>query len=1055
MEILNTPKQRVSGKSLLLFLGLTLALITIQPVHATTLYSDDFELGNGNWSNTSSGDNKNWSRDSGGTTSSGTGPQTGSGGSNFYMYLETSFSGAYSSGDSAILLSPAISGSDIRLAFDYHMFGRDIGTLAVDVLSNGIWVNDVWSLSGQQQSSNGATYSRKEVDLAAYVVSQLRFRATAAGSYRGDIAIDNIAITSIPSGPSAPVFNENPLIKPNATQGVAYQASVASDAVDANGDALSFTKVTGPSWLVVAPDGALSGTPSASDVGANQFELGVSDGNLESTAMLNINVRDGSIILSDNFESGFGNWSNIDGVDNENWTRDTNGTPSGGTGPSRGALNSAYYLYLETSSSGAFNNGDSAILQSPIFTAASTELSFSYHMYGANIGILLVDVFSNNTWIKGVWSVSGQQHRSSSADYTEAKVDLSAYQVSQIRLRAIAEGDFRGDIAIDNIELIKINNSSADNDADGVENSVDLCPDTALAESVDDNGCSAAQRDSDSDGFADSIDAFPLDSSEWLDTDSDFVGNNTDDDDDNDGVLDINDAFPLDSSESLDTDNDGIGNNADNDDDGDSVADANDAFPLDNSETLDTDNDGLGNNADTDDDGDSVPDTEDAFPLDPSEWADSDADGIGDNSDPFPNDPNTLNTTYLHGEILYEFSGASSSDQLGSSVGAHGDVNNDGIEDFVVGAPQPINGGIGGYAQVYSGADGAVLFSFTGSYNRQKLGTSVALLRDVNADGHDEVLIGAPGECSSSGNTDSGSARLYSGLDGSLLYTFLGTAIDDCFGYSVAAAGDIDLDGIDDLLVGAKNGYVQAFSGVDGTTIYTLQASLTNEAIGTSVSSAGDVNGDGTVDILSAASDFNYAEVFSGADGSSLYAMADNGDTRIGVGLSAVGDINHDGYDDFAIGRIWHNTPTTKSGLVTVYSGQDGSQIWAKSGNGSFQTFGASIDMADMNADGEPDIVVGTLGSIVNGRVEVLTGSTGTRISNNKMGANNNGFGGALATVGDLNGDGVAEIVVGAKLDSSANSGAGKVFVLASQLDSDGDGVADASDSSPFDPNIN
>ena len=76
-------------------------------------------------------------------------------------------------------------------------------------------------------------------------------------------------------------------------------------------------------------------------------------------------------------------------------------------------------------------------------------------------------------------------------------------------------------------------------------------------------------------------------------------------DDDGDGVADSSDAFPLDSSEFVDTDSDGTGNNADTDDD-DGVEDSSDAFPLDAAESVDTDSDGTGNNADTDDDGDGV-----------------------------------------------------------------------------------------------------------------------------------------------------------------------------------------------------------------------------------------------------------------------------------------------------------------------------------------------------------------------------------------------------------------------------------------------------------------
>ena len=126
-------------------------------------------------------------------------------------------------------------------------------------------------------------------------------------------------------------------------------------------------------------------------------------------------------------------------------------------------------------------------------------------------------------------------------------------------------------------------------------------------------------NDFDDDGVIDTLDAFPLDENESIDTDGDGIGNNTDTDDDGDGVADISDALPLDAKEIADTDGDGIGNNADTDDDGDGVADSSDAFPLDANEIVDTDGDGIGNNADTDDDGDRVADNLDSFPLDPTQ----------------------------------------------------------------------------------------------------------------------------------------------------------------------------------------------------------------------------------------------------------------------------------------------------------------------------------------------------------------------------------------------------------------------------------------------------
>lgn len=1046
------------GAVIMLATGFCGSALFASTANAATLFSDDFESGFGGWSNTTNGDNKNWTRDSGGTTSSGTGPSSGANGSNYYVYLETSSGSAYQSGDSAILLSPALNASGVKLGFDYHMYGSNIGSLAVDVLSGGSWLMGAWTLSGQQQVSNGSGYSHVEVDLSAYSTEQIRLRATAAGSYRGDIAIDNVVITSQPTGPVAPVVIEDPLIKAHATQDQAYSGSLVADVFDANGDTLLFTKISGPSWLTVSVGGDLLGTPSLSDVGVSVFEFEVSDGSLSTSFFTNILVNDDSepiVLLSDDFESGLGNWNNVSGVDNKNWLLDSGGTPSSGTGPLKGAQDSSFYVYLETSSSAANSLGDVAILESSPFTGSNLRFSFSYHMYGSDIGTLAVDVLSDGSWVNGVWELSGQQQANNSAAYTAVEVDLSAYQASQLRLRAVANGGFRGDVAIDNVNVFSLNPGSVDSDSDGIVDVSDICPNTPSTELADENGCSVSQRDSDNDGFSDADDAFPSDPLEWLDTDSDAVGNNADKDDDGDGVLDIDDAFPLDATESIDTDGDGVGNSVDSDDDNDGVNDVGDAFPLDPNETLDTDSDGVGNNADTDDDNDTFLDVDDAFPLDSSEWADSDADGIGDNSDPFPNDPNTLNKTYLHGQILYEFSGDNVSDQFGTSVSARRDVDNDGVDDFIVGAPQPITGGIGGYARVYSGVDGSVIHTINGTYNRQKLGSSVALIGDLNGDGSDDILIGAPGECAYSGNTDTGSAMVYSGADGVLLYTFSGDALDDCFGYSVDSAGDVDLDGIDDLVVGTRYRYVRVFSGVDGSIIRTLQASVPNEAIGQAVSGAGDVNGDGAADIITGSKDFHYVEVFSGSDGASLYSIRDSFDFQLGDSVGAAGDVNQDGYDDFAVGRSWYNTPSTKSGQISVYSGQNGTELWTKSGNGTFQGFGKSFDVADMDNDGITDLVVGTFGDIVDGRVEVLEGLSGSRISNNRLGSNTNGFGSAISSIGDLNGDGIAEIVVGAYLDSTGGSSSGKVFVLGSQLDSDGDGTPDASDAAPFDPNTN
>ena len=198
-----------------------------------------------------------------------------------------------------------------------------------------------------------------------------------------------------------------------------------------------------------------------------------------------------------------------------------------------------------------------------------------------------------------------------------------------------------------------------DDDNDGYLDSNDSFPldNTEWADTDNDSIGNNADLDDDGDNVTDSSDAFPLDGTEWEDTDGDGIGNNADTDDDNDGLSDSaefglgtnstnpdtdgdnytdgSDAFPLDGTEWEDTDGDGIGNNADLDDDADSWDDLTElscaSDPLDNSSIpLDTDNDGDCDLQDTDDDNDGTLDVDDAFPLDASADTDTDSDGMPD-----------------------------------------------------------------------------------------------------------------------------------------------------------------------------------------------------------------------------------------------------------------------------------------------------------------------------------------------------------------------------------------------------------------------------------------
>ena len=186
----------------------------------------------------------------------------------------------------------------------------------------------------------------------------------------------------------------------------------------------------------------------------------------------------------------------------------------------------------------------------------------------------------------------------------------------------------------------------SDDDNDGVADENDNCITVANANQADMDGDGigdVCDTDTDGDGYSNvdetSCNSDPLNASYTPDDlDGDFIPDCIDTDKDGDGYENTDDLFPLDNSEWIDSDNDGVGDNADTDDDNDNWLDADElecgTDPLDSSDTpLDTDGDQQADCIDLDDDNDSYPDTDDLFPLDAEEWSDNDQDGIGDNAD--------------------------------------------------------------------------------------------------------------------------------------------------------------------------------------------------------------------------------------------------------------------------------------------------------------------------------------------------------------------------------------------------------------------------------------
>jgi hypothetical protein len=405
-----------------------------------------------------------------------------------------------------------------------------------------------------------------------------------------------------------------------------------------------------------------------------------------------------------------------------------------------------------------------------------------------------------------------------------------------------------------------------------------------------------------------------------------------------------------------------------------------------------------------------------------------------------------ISLSSLTGTNGFVLSGENEGDESGFSVSTAGDINGDGIADLVVGAPHTYGGDYLYAGKSYvifgkrsrtspmplSSLNGANGFALMGEAAGDESGTSVSTAGDINGDGIADLVVGAPqyyynGAGKSyvifgkrSGWTDS--LILLSSLTGSNGFVLTGEVAGDNSGASVSSAGDINGDGIADLVVGApgannKNGksYVIfgkrsgwtspiSLSSLNGTNGFMLMGEATGYS-GTSVSSAGDINGDGIADLVVGAWEANKSYVIfgkrsgwtspislsslNGTNGFMLTGEA-AGDQSGGF-VSSAGDINGDGIADLVIGAREANTGVDGwgAGKSYVIFGQPKTYSWA-----------SSISLSSLNGN--------------NGFV--LTGET--------EGDNSGSF---VSTAGDINGDGIADVVVGAP---EANSGEGESYVI-------------------------
>ena len=268
------------------------------------------------------------------------------------------------------------------------------------------------------------------------------------------------------------------------------------------------------------------------------------------------------------------------------------------------------------------------------------------------------------------------------------------------------------------------------------------------------------------------------------------------------------------------------------------------------------------------------------------------------------------------GSLLYGVSLGGALDRFGSALAFLDDRDGDGVPELAVGAPGAEGGR--GRVSVLSGASGALLGALRGPSAGAEFGSALARIDDLDGDGGDELLVGAP----RGGPAQSGLAVLVSARTGRALRVLTGAAGGDEFGHAVAAGGDLDGDGLSDVLVGAPGASAaRAFSGASGAELWTVVRDLGAPSsyaflaeppgFGWALCSLGDQDGDGRDDVAVGAPAFSGVWFLSGADGgvlgatSSAYVDMTPAETLggyFGWALARLGDADGDGRDELVVG---------------------------------------------------------------------------------------------------------------------------------------------------------
>jgi hypothetical protein len=396
--------------------------------------------------------------------------------------------------------------------------------------------------------------------------------------------------------------------------------------------------------------------------------------------------------------------------------------------------------------------------------------------------------------------------------------------------------------------------------------------------------------------------------------------------------------------------------------------------------------------------------------------------------------------------IIHEWHGEAINDQFGWIARAIGDVDKDGVSDFVTSAPfSGDRARPAGRIYVYSSKSGQLLWKADGVAG-ERLGITAEAAGDVDADGIPDLVA-----------TGGGAAVLYSGNDGRVIRTLRSPGPLPLL--AASTAGDVDHDGHADILAGATppppqpgapvkppapaRGAAYVFSGKDGSVLLSLEGERAGDNFGSAV--AGHAGDKHTLLVVGApaAGERNTGRVYVYTSLTTKPAFvidADDTGAALGAMFVAVpGDVNNDGTPDVFASDFSNRAKGPSTGRVYVHSGKDGSRLLTLTGEGPGEGFGTSASSAgDIDGDGHADLAVGAwqyaAAAPSGGRIYVHSGRDGRllrtitcRIPGDTLGFDSVG-------IGDVNGDGEHDLLITSAYSGINGYRSGRVFVVSSGI---------------------